>query len=48
MESAQNSDGQAWAVSPITDERVDTIKLGTPISVSAGHPHTNTGLELTV
>lgn len=46
IESAWDSDGQTWTVSPITDEKVDKIKLGTPISVSAGHPHTNTSLEL--
>lgn len=46
VESAWDSNGQTWAVSPITDEKVDKIKLGTPISVSAGHPHTNTSLEL--
>jgi hypothetical protein len=46
LESAWNSDGQTWTVPPITDEKVDAIKLGTPISVSAGHLHTNTSLEL--
>ncbi|KAK0643830.1 hypothetical protein B0T16DRAFT_459931 [Cercophora newfieldiana] len=45
LESAWNSDGQAWSISPITDG-TDTVKPGTSISASTGFPHTNTSFEL--
>ena len=46
LESAWSSQDKKWTVSNITDTAVDVVKQGTPIAASAGHPHTNTSINL--
>ncbi|KAK4442082.1 hypothetical protein QBC34DRAFT_419271 [Podospora aff. communis PSN243] len=46
LESAWDSEGQTWSVSPITDVGDGIVRAGTPIAASTGHPHTNKSIEL--
>ncbi|KAK0620525.1 hypothetical protein B0T14DRAFT_497038 [Immersiella caudata] len=46
LESAWDSRGQSWSVTPITDAGDGIFKAGTPIAASTGHPHSNKSIEL--
>ncbi|KAK4231924.1 hypothetical protein QBC38DRAFT_353556 [Podospora fimiseda] len=46
LESSWDSVDSKWSVQSITDPTVDGLKPGTPMTASAGYPHTNTSISL--